>query len=69
MTPADQVSTALRALMVTTELVGDLSLAPRFARKQQSAMDAIIVAGAALEGLRRDLSHVARLAAKRRRAK
>jgi hypothetical protein len=69
MTPSEQVTVALRALHVTTTLVAELKLGPRVAHQQQRALDAVIVAGASLEGLRRDLDAIARAAAKRRKAR
>lgn len=67
-TPAEQVTLALHALRVTATLVAELNLGPQVAGSQQRALNTVLIAGAELEALRRDLQRIERAAAKRRRA-
>lgn len=71
MKPATQVTIAIRAMMVATELVGELELGPLVQHEQRQALDAVIVAGAHLESLRASLLKLERLTrarARRRKA-
>ena len=60
MKPADQITCALRALYVATELIADMGLAPHLADKAQHALTNVVVAGSLLEGLVEELKAIER---------